>query len=312
MNDYQYRPILSKEQLAKYRRFYRWFWRIIISLFLVTGTLIVRETPPNSDAEWSLLFKLALASGLILLGIFSTVERFVPDPKPILENDKEQLDLWRAQFREINWRARTILEQRDYLVQYEFNEIKKRVEMLTAPVPVEISYQPPSKEQQLGKLKVLEAFPHTPTLRVILTYMLTFGIYAFVWGFSRAKMLNRHSPGAVSLRWLVSGLLLMSVALVIGVIFAHLVQTGTVISFESVAVLMLAMAVALFSGFGSIHRWFAIFRERFLATLGVVHRDDPRWISGPLSSCFGLFYLNYKINQIRNFEVRNSPASLMS
>ena len=311
-NHYEYRPILTLKQIAKYARYYKWCYAIFVPLMILTFAVLMWEYAPNPDGEMSLVQKIAFAAAIVFFGIFLTFTQLFPDPQPLLEKQKEQLALWRAEFREVNWRARTILEQRDYLVQYEFKEIQQRVEVLTAPVSVEIPNEPPSKEQRLGNLKVLDAFPHTPTLRVILTYMLTFGIYAFVWGFSRAKMLNQHSPGAGSLRWRVSGLLLMSTALLIGFIFARLVQTGTVISFESVTVLMLAMAVALFSGFGSIHRWFSIFRERFLATLGVVDRDDPRWISAGLSSCFGLFYLNYKINQIRNFEVRNSSASLMS
>ncbi len=133
MNDYQYKPILTKDQIVKYLRWQKWTVGTFVVLFSVAS--ITAYWSANPDGEANLLSTVSFYVALICFGIFLLVLRFIPDCSPIVAKQKPDLESWREKFDEVDQRVLTILNERDFITQYEFAEIQKSIAFLSVSEP---------------------------------------------------------------------------------------------------------------------------------------------------------------------------------
>ena len=135
MNKYKYKPILSKDQIAQYKRYQKWVLGVFLVLAIAIGAVIAWESRFNSKDELSDSATVAFYLGLTLFGFFLLGFRFIPDCQPIFPKQKSQLLGWRDEFPEVDERVLAIFSERDYIIQYEFVEIQKRAAVLSKEVP---------------------------------------------------------------------------------------------------------------------------------------------------------------------------------
>ncbi len=222
---------------------------------------------------------------------------------------------------EVGARVNAILSTRKFIAKYEFEEIQQRVLSLPGRVTGENPGVLKPNEALSPKIQaILVKFPKTGSLWLLFTSVVFLGINLFVWTFSRAKVLNAHSLKPVSLRLVFLGLSLY----VAGFVQAYLITQTIVLhpglspsALEALAVQLAHMLLVLIGlvmgGLVCLGVWLFIFRARLHTLLGVspviatnvprkrwwLWSRDPRWIDGSFLFCFSVFYLNYKMNRIR-------------
>lgn len=131
MEKYVYKPILSQEQIARYLWRQKWALRIFGVLF----ALATLGTFWNSKLDAEIISILAAVSFYLMIFFFGGFVIFLklnPDCTPILAHQQTDLLKWRKEFEEVEVQVQVILNQRPYVTQVEFKEIKQRTEFLSS------------------------------------------------------------------------------------------------------------------------------------------------------------------------------------
>ena len=144
-------------------------------------------------------------------------------------------------------------------------------------------------EKGLASKSTLRAFSQRSTLFVVLVSIVTLGIYSIVWAVSRTKMLNTESTSnPLPISQLILGWVL---------IIASNVPVALAGDQPNLLLGLLAMGLSI-GGMVFMLMWVFGFRKRLHTLVGISH-GDPRWANGFLLFLLNVYYLNYKINQIK-------------
>ena len=140
----------------------------------------------------------------------------------------------------------------------------------------------------------VKQFPRFTTWAVVGLTMITLGIYAFYWLYSRTKMLNNLLPENKVAAWLPIGTLVAYVIYFL-LSFAPLVMGSPD---------LMAATAGLSAVFSIVYMvlfiiWVYAFRNR-LNILSGSNKGDMFWLGGILTFFINVYYFQYKINQMHD------------
>ena len=143
--------------------------------------------------------------------------------------------------------------------------------------------------QDVNKIK---AFKRFTTWAVLGLAIITFGIYAYYWMFSRTKTLNSVIPENKVAGWLVPTVIGLGV---INILLSFLPFASPELA-ASLAVISLPLSLI---GFVLMIVWAFKFRNR-LNIISGSSKGNVFWLGPILTFFFQLYYFQYKINQMHD------------
>ncbi|EAR61227.1 DUF4234 domain-containing protein [Neptuniibacter caesariensis] len=144
----------------------------------------------------------------------------------------------------------------------------------------------------------MSVFPRFSTWAVFGLSIITFGIYAAYWLYSRTNKLNSITDNKISQGFITTALVLYAASILVQ--FAPFI-----IGFESVATLMSISPLISLAVFVVWIVWAFKFRNRLNEITNSAGK--PTWAGPILTFFFQTFYLSYKVNQ--NIDVQKSLNS---
>ena len=153
-----------------------------------------------------------------------------------------------------------------------------------------------------GSEETFAPFPRFSTWWVFLLTMVTFGIYGYYWLFSRTQVVNKHYPQHVISNGLVwTALSVFFVQLVLGFAVGVMAGTGSADASGMYSVYAVLDPILSIAGLVLWYVWIYTLRGR-INVLADAQPGNPLRVGPILTFFFTIFYLSYKINQIKDAE----------
>lgn len=140
----------------------------------------------------------------------------------------------------------------------------------------------------------VKQFPRFTTWAVVGLTLITMGIYAFYWLYSRSKMLNRQIPENKIPAWVIIGSLVTYVL--------YMIAAYVPLFLGDPEIMMAAAGISGILGiayFVLFIVWIYSFRNR-LNILSGSSKGDMFWLGGILTFFINVYYFQYKINQMHD------------
>ncbi len=153
-----------------------------------------------------------------------------------------------------------------------------------------------------GSEESFAPFPRFSAWWVFLLTMVTFGIYAYYWLFTRSQVVNKHYPQhSISNGLVWTALSVFILQLILGFAMGMMIGSGSIDPTGAYSVMSILDPILSIAGLVLWLTWIYTLRNR-INVIADAEPGNPLRVGPILTFFFSIIYLAYKINQIKDAE----------